>query len=294
MPYTAVPDMRMPFDADGTVVYYRSQVATAVNTFANGPTTLLSQANALELNDLDNIGVSGMSGYEYANPANGTLAVWAFFPESREVTAKFSCETALIPFTYAETLQGSNDSTNGTDGTWETASLPSGIGHTNWNFDNWRSYIKPVSFVGPKRVIRDGLGSSQNGANLSNWHWYGEKAAGQTPDDVIFINHDDTPGTEYTAVEDFGDQPLGTTVVRQWRLKNVSGTKTANTINIQCNDSYFAISEDGTNWVTTINITSLSAGAESATMYVRCTTPAPPSAIGPYFARIIVTVGSYT
>ena len=67
-------------------------------------------------------------------------------------------------------------------------------------------------------------------------HLYGEKIAGQTPDDIIYINHDDTPGAEFTAPEDFGDQPLGTTVVRQFRVKNASATKTANTINIQCND----------------------------------------------------------
>ena len=99
-------------------------------------------------------------------------------------------------------------------------------------------------------------------------HLYGKKTARQTPDDVIYIDHDTTPGVEYTSPEDFGDQPLGTTVVRQFRLKNTSATKTANTINIQCNDSDFAISTDGTTWVVTINIASLGPGAQSATMYV--------------------------
>lgn len=295
MPYTALPDRRMPYDNDGTVIYkYANGNLGASLCFAQGPQTLLSQANAAELNDQDNVGISGLSGYENANAANGTLAIWYFFPEQREVTAHFSCETALSPYNYAETLQGSNNTTNGTDGTWETASFPSGIAHTNWNFDNWRGAIKPVSFTGPKQTIRDGVGSSQNGANMSCSHWYGEKAAGQTPDDIIFINHDDTPGVEFTAPEDFGDQPLATTVVRQFRLKNTSGSKTANTINVQCNDSLFAISEDGVNWVVTINIASLSAGAESATLYVRCTTPAIGSVLGPYANRIIVTVASYT
>ncbi len=103
-------------------------------------------------------------------------------------------------------------------------------------------------------------------------HVYGEKTAGQTPDDVIYIDHDTTPGVEYASPEDFGDQPLGTTVVRQFRLKNTSATKTANTI----------------------NIASLGAGAQSATMYVRCTTPAPGNPLGPRFARIVTTVASYT
>ena len=111
---------------------------------------------------------------------------------------------------------------------------------------------------------------------------------------MIYINHDDTPGVEYTACEDFGDQPLGTTVVRQFRLKNTSATKTANTINIQCNDAEAAISTDNVNWVVTINLASLAAGAESPTYYVRYTTPAAGSGLGPRYARIVTLVASYT
>jgi hypothetical protein len=69
--------------------------------------------------------------------------------------------------------------------------------------------------------------------------------------------------------------------VRQFRIKNVSATRTAASINIQCNDTDFAISTDNVNWVTTINIASLAPGAESATMYWRCTTPAPGAQLGP-------------
>ena len=126
------------------------------------------------------------------------------------------------------------------------------------------------------------------------FHIYGEKAAGETPHDIIFIDHDTTPGVEYAAPEDFGDRPLGTSVVRQFRVKNVSPTLTANSINIQCNDSDFAISTDGVTWVVTINIASLAAGAESATLYMRNTTPAPGNPLGPRFARIVAIVGSWT
>lgn len=289
MAYTALPDRRMPYDNDGTVCYQGGAVS--------GPVSHQSQGVMATMND----SIENLVGY---NPGTDTLNTWLFFPEQREVTAFYYISSRNVPITVSSncqsslTITGSNDSTNGLDGTWETGSQPSGMSAWSGNgLDPWRAGIKPLSFTGGKKVVRflAPVGASGSGGHLIVWlHVYGEKVAGQTPDDIIFIDHDTTPGAEYTAPEDFGDQPLGTTVVRQFRLKNTSGTKTANTINVQCNDSDFSISTDGTTWVVTINITSLSAGAESATMYVRCVTPAAGSSIGPRFNRIIVTVGSYT
>jgi hypothetical protein len=259
--------------------------------FSLGLTTWFSGAQMIELNDGDATGVEGI----YANnpPAGNGTGVWWFFPETREVTAH-SFPTSSTGGTRSETMEGSVNSTNGMDGTWETASLPNGIGVLPLTGDAWRLTIRPVSFTGGKKVIRVHVGSDVGGDRLAALHLYGEKVAGQTPDDLIFINHDDTPGVEYTAPEDFGDQPLGTTVVRQFRLKNASATKTANSVNIQCNDADFAISEDNSSWVVTINIDSLAAGAESATLYVRCTTPSPGAVLGPRFARIVALVSSWS
>jgi hypothetical protein len=284
MPYTALPDRRMPYDNDG------SQVGRY--TSVNGILSWLSSGERIELNDHDYANVTWSLMYSARD-----IGAIVFFPETREVTGIYAWVQddggagSNQPITG---VQGSTDSVNGLDGSWEAASMPSGYpGYANDYY--WRSDIKPVSFTGPKRtvkafryIVNDGM------VYFYILHLYGEKAAGQTPDDVIFINHDDTPGVEFTAPEDFGDQPLGTTVVRQWRLKNTSATKTANTINIQCNDSDFSISEDGVNWVVTINLASLAAGAESATYYVRCVTPAVGALLGPRHSRIVVTVASYT
>ncbi len=285
MPYTALPDMRIPYDNDGTVV---GQGATGL---VNGIQAWASNATLLEWQDEDWTAAGYSADYTY-------LVTWWFFPEQREITAAYlihytaSGETGVGPTWY-----GSNDTTNGLDGTWETASLPNGYPAFATAY-TWRETIKPISFTGGKRVFRV-LGRQSNAGTpartqVATAHLYGEKVAGQTPDDVIYIDHDTTPGVEYAAPEDFGDQPLGTTVVRQFRLKNTSATKTANAINVQCNDSDFAISTDGTTWVVTVNIASLGPGAQSATMYVRCTTPAPGNLLGPRFARIVTTVSSYT
>ena len=285
MPYTALPDRRIPYDNDGTVV------GQASNGLTNGIQSYPTQSDLAELQDGDLV----MAGQTYNN--NETGVVWCFFPEQREVTAYFAVmlNATTGAQSTAHTWYGSNDSTNGLDGTWETASLPGGSASYADAY-SWRSAIKAISFTGGKRTVRfvaaDAPGNDAQ--RMATFHLYGEKVAGQTPDDLIYIDHDTTPGVEYTAPEDFGDQPLATTVVRQFRLKNTSGTKTANSINVQCNDSDFAISTDGTTWVVTINIASLGPGAQSATMYVRCTTPAPGNLLGPRFARIVTTVASYT
>lgn len=292
MPYTALPDRRISYDNDGTVVGNRGPDGEA---FTAGLTGYMSGAQLIEFNDYD-WNSSPWGGYY----GGSSVKLWLFFPEQREVTAwvdlgHASGATVSDGFTV---WQGSNNTTNGMDGTWETASKPGGPGWAPSGVaDSWRSGIKAISFTGGKQTVRHSLAFSTGGQEQLTYygmHLYGEKVAGQTPDDLIYINHDDTPGVEYAAPEDFGDRPLATTVTRQFRLKNASATKTANTINIQCNDADFAISTDNSTWVVTIEIGSLAAGAESSTMYIRNTTPAVGSLLGPRFSRIVTTVGSWT
>ena len=297
MPYTALPDRRLSYDNDGTVVGYGANVVTATpaTAFAQGFASYMSGADKIELNDADYVALT----VDLSSNNAQLRCFWFMFPERREVTAaSFGYDqlpSGVFPTVGVKQLEGAVDSTNGVDGTWEVASFPSGVPNTGSGLDQWRATIKPISLTGAKGQIRFASGAAGGGvAGLRLCHLYGEKAAGQTPDDLIFIDHDTTPGAEYTAPEDFGDRPLGTSVVRQFRVKNVSPTQTANSINIQCNDSDFAISTDGVTWVVTINIASLAAGAESATLYIRNTTPDPGALLGPRFARIVAIVGSWT
>ena len=286
MSYPALPDRRMPYHRDGTVV--------AAGRLYTGVTGYVTGSQLINVNGATMASHGGTTAPSGLNPG-----FWFFFPEQREITALYAMATSSQPgggpawpreFTL---ISGSNDTTNGLDGTWEVASVTGT--NTNESVYDWRSSIKALSFTGGKSSLRF-FNSVTTDAVMTPYlfHVYGEKAAGETPDDIIFINHQDTPGVEYTAPQDFGDRPLGTTVTHQFRVKNASATKTANTVNLQCNDSDFAISEDGVTWVVTINIASLAAGAESATLYVRCTSPAPGALLGPRFAEIVATVGSWT
>ena len=279
MPYPALPDHRIPYDNDGTLVYYGTSSAGAV-TLASGPILLAWQDEALT-----------DAGPSYDSRTKGASRVFLFFPEQREITGCFIRSNAGGAAAMASSLAGSNDTTNGQDGTWETASLPSGYPTISAGDFSWREGIKPVSFTGPKKNLRfqNDAGGSSGNAEWNTIHFYGETAAGQMAHDLIYLDPDLGAGVAFPAPEDFGDQPLGTTVVRPFRLKNTSATRTATNINIQCNDADFAISDSGSGgpWVVTINIPSLGPGVESSTMHIRCTTPAPGAALKPRFARIV-------
>lgn len=286
MAYAALPDRRMPYDNDGTLIY--------VGQAGNGADTVLTSGQEIELNDHDQTNaVARAKGA--VNPDSHRL--YFFFPEQREITGIWAqvYGSGTGGSVSSLVLTGSNDTGNGEDGTWETASLPGGA--PNWNgsaktFDEWRSGIKAVSFTGPKKNLRISVTGTTNNQLTVNWvtiQLYGEAAAGAMTHDLVFIDHDTTPGSEYTAPEDFGDQPLGTTVVRQFRVKNTSASRTATNINIQCNDTDFVIAENPAGpWVVTINLASLLPGAESPTYYIRCTTPAPGAGLAPRFARIVM------
>lgn len=279
MPYPALPDHRISYDNDGSLLYWGNMTTGAAN--------LISQGNMLELQDNDyaDVALGGMS--------TTTFRVFMFFPEQREITGYHAIvknDGVGVAGTYGfSVIEGSNDTSNGLDGTWETASLPGGATSFVNNF-SWRSNIKAVSFTGPKKSLRTGysVDITNDAVYLQMIHFYGEAAGGQMAHDLIFLDPDLGAGVAYPAAEDFGDQPLGTSVVRPWILKNTSATRTATNVNIQCNDPDFTIATAaGGPWVATINIASLGPGVESATMYVRCTTPAPGAALKPRFARII-------
>jgi hypothetical protein len=280
MAYPALPDHRMAYDNDGTLVYY--------GRLADGAIATVAGATLLEWQDMDLVNPASPT---WGGTGTGTDVggvIWFFFPEQREITGQFVIYNTFGGLGSSLKFQGSNDTANGLDGTWELASLPGGA--AAWaNAHSWRSGIKPVSFTGPKKNLRIvATPNNQNNQFFTVLHLYGEPAAGQMAHDLVYINHDDTPGVAFTAAEDFGDQPLGTTVVRQFRIKNTSATRTATNLNIQLNDAEFVIAENPAGpWVVTINLASLGPGAESPTYYIRLTTPAPGENLDPHAARII-------
>ena len=279
MTYPAIPHRRMVYDLDGTVAAQRE------GDYSAGIQGWLTPANLTSLNTeiyTSNI-VTGRP----------NLCIWVFFPELREIESAFICGSGSSSSLVS--IQGSNDTHNGVDGTWETPTLPSGAPYVHdATAFQWRSVIRPISFSGPKRVLRFKMysGHSQFDMHLRGMHFYGSKFAPETPDDILIMENSTD---EFTALKDWGNRPEGTVEFSSFRLKNASSTKTANNINVQLNHNDFLLSwSDEGPWVTFVDIASLSPGAVSSPIYIKNELPPPLLILGPRAARVIVGVGSWS
>lgn len=273
MPYSAFSDLGIGYDDDGSVVV-QGPVAGPASSYPSAGVLTSWQGDS----DASSQGYLSGSSQGYT---------WIFFPEKRIIdygfiTARQDTGTAQ----QILSIEGSNDTTNGLDGTWETATWSSGL-PSYVASDSWRAAIKPISFSGSKKVVRIKVDTNKT---ISTLNLYGHKDTGETPDDITFT---DVSGTAFTIPDDFGDRPLGTTVVHQFKVKNLSSSKTAQTIVLTCNDTDWAISTDGVTYVTSFTIASIASGASSATLYCRNTTPAPGATLGPRKSRISASVGSW-
>lgn len=279
MVYPAISSRRMPYDIDGTALAYGSITEGIVDWFT--PT------EKAELNNDD---------YNSFMKGAKNNRIFVFFPEKREIEAIYVISSTSRSDGTSQQMNGiwgSVDSTNGLDGTWEAGVMSGGYPVHENNF-SWRSGIKTVSFSGPIKVLQIGLPADIVFDTIYKiMHLYGRKAAGETPDDIQFCNT--STGTEKTALMDWGDRPEGTTLIDSFKAKNASASKIANNVNLQLNHSDFLLSwsPDGP-WTATLDIATLGVGALSNTVYVRNKLEPPLLILGPYAARVIASVGSWT
>lgn len=290
MSYAAVNEHRMPYDVDGTEVGFRSQdgIDTISQMIGNGLASWLDSTSKGNLNKENRAQTWHVGDYRLGG------VFWFFFPELREVNKVGLLWNSTNNCTFSsQIIQGSADTTNGVDGTWETAvySMPA----PNTDMDFWRNKIFTLSFSGPVKALRIGFYETSprfNYLGLCGIHLYGRKAVGQQPDDVVLT---DAAGVELTSLIDFGDQPEGTTELQSFKIKNTSGSKIANSVNIQLNHTDFTISfsQDGP-WQSVLDISSIGPGSLSSTIFVRNLLGPPLLTLGPKAARAIVTVGSWT
>src|SRR5258708_1727895 len=180
MPYSAMLSRLMPINNDGSVVGQEN---------ANGPVT--SYPSNADVIAWVAAASGGTDGGISANGGVSVLRTTIFFPESRTVLGFIAGFGSDVWGTLARALQGSTDTANGSDGTWEAASLPGGyppnIGNTP---TTWRTNVAACTFSNAKKTIQFDYdynsGASAN--KLRALHIYGVKASGQTPDDIIFLD----------------------------------------------------------------------------------------------------------
>lgn len=281
------------FSQDGTIVGYDSATAAAYRGLVN----VCSAGDLLQLD-----GESPAEDTSIVTVASNYLTAYALFPELRDLSymlLRYGTTSSTTNPTH--TVATSPDTTNGIDGSWTTITVTGTLSYVTNNVDWWRANA-PASLSGAvtgiKGVRFQTSGSTfGTGTGWRGWHIWGHKYSGQTPDDIVFLDTGLT--TEFAADYDFGDV-LAASATQDITIavKNVSGTKTANSIvltMVGSNPSDYLISIDaGSTFGSTKTITSLAAGA-TQNVVLRL---APPAATAgnytPRAANLKASVTSWT
>ena len=291
MPYPTLPGRRFEYDVGGGSVYFGNDV--------NDITTPLTSEQMALLNGIGN--TSAVISRD-VTLSEVIRTVWVFLPE-RYVIAGLGMIHKLSTSGdgCSISVAGSADSTNGLDGTWINATLPNGSVPVNMIDDDvWRDSIQPCTFSEAIKVLRVRYFSSYGGIGGSRvyiyaLHIYGVKAAGEVPDDILFLDDDASGDPEFIRDLDFGDRPEGTTVTHRIKLRNSSTTKIANNLTLSLIDADFTFSMDeGVTWVTGATITSLAPQGTSGSILIKNTIPPPTQMLGPRAPRFEVTIGSWS
>ncbi len=203
------------------------------------------------------------------NTAAGTWGAILIFPELRDIDG-----TYLLGKNWNTAgLLTSADTSNGLDGTWTlqssvVATISSAVDSVDV-IPDYRESVYAWSTTGKRGIQAWYDNSSALDTNcLYLFEVYGEISSGETPDRLLFI--DDATGLEYGVPQDWGNRPRGAAADKDVRVKNNSGSLTANTITIGRGRTSTA-EPDATSWYTmdngsgfgsSVSITSLASGVE--------------------------------
>lgn len=290
--FADIPEHRMKLDSDGTVAL-----------FLPGPTSPLVDITSA-LAALQN--VDGVAAYTSASINSGVSGyISLLFPEARTVKGVFwALEQNNGANAYAPTrVEYSTDTIDGVNGTWttlgnvgffSTASLPT-------IYPNYRSGIGAVNVANVKGLRFVGAPTSNGAVYLRTLHVYGSRPIASI--DRLAFWHPTTDAEISGAALDWGDVPRANiTGTRSFRIKNLSATKTATTLQVAVQNltgSPFGtpglqVSTDGgTTWLsTTPSLGSLAPGAISATIMARLSTDSS-LVTQARSARLVTTYGGY-
>lgn len=295
--YADIPGTRFALDQDGSVMKHRNFTTAGAWTDVTA-----SIGEVLKVNTANFIGMMtpGNANTEYCQVA-------VAFPEARDITGLYlhGGFNDATPNAQSFTWEYSTDTTDGTDGTWTafTATFTYMGNHDQIGDSSkpyYRSDIATVSLLGAKG-IRIRWNSSHAWSvqyRLFVWHVYGNRPLTGV-NRLAFWNptSDQALGAAYL---DFGDIAQGTSVTRQFRIKNISGTLTANTISVAVSDllpeytgTGIELSTDNTTYQASIAIGNLAPGIISPVLYVRRTVPAAETPTQRQ-ARLLATAASWS
>lgn len=293
--YADIPGTRFALDQDGSVVKWRNFTTGSSWTDVTSSIAETQRVNTANLLELGTGDASHL----------GQLAI--AFPEPRSVSGLYVHLGFVNGGQPVNTsaFEYSTDTTDGTNGTWSsfTATFANPTAHdqgSDVSKPYYRSDIAALSLTNVKG-IRIRWSSSWNGAGNHRvyvCHMYGSRPT--TGVDRLAFWHPSSDQALGAAYLDFGDIAQGTSVTRQLRLKNLSGTLTANTITLQVSDllpeytgTGLQVSTDNVTYQNSVNIGNLAPGAISSTLYVRRSVPAAESTTQRH-ARLLANAASWS
>jgi hypothetical protein len=196
-----------------------------------------------------------------ANAARQSAHFAILFPEKREVDGLYFATNQIGTEQWTDY---SDDQTNGLDGTWNDFSVGGVTGEPS---DGYRDNIvsKALSNILAVRAFIGRTQVSSGGNSFQTLHFYGKITPGETPDRLVFLDPDDAD-KEFTLPLDYGDVPRGQTSTDTFKVRNNSGSLTANGIQITGADlsggsgSWYTYSDDNITYVATLAIGNLSPG----------------------------------
>lgn len=282
--YPDAPAPRMAFDCDGSVGFILSGNGTGSST----------QMTAGEMSNLNDETASTVT-----LPGGGTYSWGIIFPQLRDVIGI----THAITNGWSSQVQTSTDTTNGLDGTWTTqlASLPT---PADLSAVGMRMNVQTVAWSGVKCVR---VNSPTSGNRFAYWlHLYGSISTGQTPDRLRLWHPTldeplDDPNSADGAYFDWAEATRGTSADKTFRIKNNSGTLTANSIVVSPNlltDTTPTVASqmtfsDGGAFTGSLNIGNLAPGAISSVITFRRTTLSN-ATLSLWTGRVLINPGSWT
>lgn len=279
--YPDVPGQRIPYDVDGTLIYKVDE---------SNIITQLTGASVTGMNDESDTGWAGGSGK------------WLgfIFPEPRTISGLYVSNVSGWGTPNCGQIAVSTDTTNIIDGTWTEVIADFTSQATSLTRPFYRTNIVPITNMNNVKAVR--FFWAQYGASTNvTWrsiHFYGSWS---NPGDYLQGWHPTLNQALQGADLDFGDTPQGTTDTKQFRVKNVSATLTANDTVISdeaLTDAspsippQYQYSLDGITFTQTVTIPSIAPATISPVVYVRRITPTN-AALSVYTVRIKAVPGTW-
>lgn len=235
MTYTDLNNLglKFPYDVDGTSVIYRQ------NSMSDFVVLTTDEKHAM----LD----ADPATYFTSTYCSGEHNIVWLFPQPVNISAiatSIKIEGAFgggNNYNSNIFIEGSTNTTNGVDGSWESPTFPNGDAPTDLNFtatDAWRQYVWKIEFAsGPftglrVRVVNTGAINCR--ITLRYLHIYGTISTGYNDDRLVFL--DDPSQALKDDIIDYGAVAYPTTYERSFYIKNLSATKVATSVKLYGQD----------------------------------------------------------